>query len=190
MKNLDTIKYEMLTHVAICTHAQPKKVLIVGEDEAIKMQLALYKNLEITSVENSTDALGKLDENSFDVAIINDTSLLSDRLFVGLINKVTTPKGVVSTVSSNMFSEQDTFEKELRAFGELFKIVMPARYEDANLAMQNMLIASNSYHPTADINLQRADLTEGFEYYNSDIAIGAFTLPTTIRKRFLGDLKL
>jgi spermidine synthase len=109
---------------------------------------------------------------------------------VGLINKVITTKGVVSMVASNMFSDQEAFESELKAFGEIFKIVMPARYEDADLKMQNILIASNKYHPTADINLQRADLTEGYEYYNSDIAIGAFTLPTTIRKRFLGDLKL
>jgi len=190
MENLENIKYEMLTHVAICTHAQPKKVLVVGEKSGVDTQLALYKNLEITTVENSTDALGKLDENSFDVAIISDKSNLSDRLFVGLINKAITSKGVVSMVASNMFSDQEAFEAELKAFGELFKIVMPARYEDSELKIQNILIASNKYHPTADINLQRADLTEGYEYYNSDIAIGAFTLPTSIRKRFLGDLKL
>ncbi|MEA2028267.1 MAG: hypothetical protein U9N49_04770, partial [Campylobacterota bacterium] len=147
MENSKNIKYEMLTHIPVCTHADPKKVLIVGEDEAIKAQLSLYKNLEITSVENSTDALGTLEEKSFDVAIINDTTLLGDRLFVGLINKVTTAKGVVSTVSSNMFSDQDAFEAQLKAFGELFKIVMPARYEDSELKIQNILIASNKYHP-------------------------------------------
>lgn len=190
MQNLENIKYEMLTHVAICTHAQPKKVLVVGSDSGVEAQLALYKNLDVTSIENSTDTLATLDEKSFDVAIITNSANLNDRLFVGLINKVITSKGVVSMIASNMFSQQDAFENELKAFGELFKIVMPARYEDSELKMQNILIASNKYHPTADINLQRADLTEGYEYYNSDIAIGAFTLPTTIRKRFLGDLKL
>jgi len=190
MQNLENIKYEMLTHIAICTHALPQKILIVGSDTAIDAQLERYKNLEISSVENSTDALAKLDEKSFDVAIISQSSNLSDRLFVGLLHKALTPKGVVSTVASNMFGQPDAFEAQLKALGEVFKIVMPARYEDSGLKMQNILIASHKYHPTADINLQRADLTEGFEYYNSDIAIGAFTLPTAIRKRFLGALKL
>ena len=69
---------------------------------------------------------------------------------------------------------------------------MPYRYEDDNdgvLNMQNLLLLSNSAHPTADINLQRADLTDGFNYYNCDIAIGAFSLSTVIRKRFLGLIK-
>jgi len=187
---LENIKYEMLTHIPICTHALPQKVLVVGGESAMDKQLALYKNIETTNIENSTDALAKLDEKSFDVVIVGDNSNLNDRLFVGLIHKIITPKGVVSTVASNMFDAQDAFEKELKNLGELFKIVMPCRYEDAELKMQNLLIASNSYHPTADINLQRADLTQGYEYYNSDIAIGAFTLPTAIRKRFLGLLKL
>ncbi|MBN2825550.1 MAG: hypothetical protein JXQ76_09515 [Campylobacterales bacterium] len=187
---LEKIKYEMLTHVPVCTHAQPKKVLIIGEDSKVDEQLALYKDIETTTVENSSDALAKLDEKSFDIAIITDKSNLNERLFIGLLHKVITPKGVISTLSSNMFGEQDAFEAELRALGELFKIVMPCRYEDSELKMQNLLIASNGYHPTADINLQRADLTEGYEYYNSDIAIGAFMLPTHICKRFLGLVKL
>jgi len=190
MENLEFIKYEMLTHVALCTHAQPKDILIIGQDASIEAQLALYKTLEITAIENAANALANLDENSFDIVIISHNTLLSDRAFVGLIHKVLRAKGVVSTVASNMWSAQDAFEAELKTLGELFKIVMPARYEDRELTMQNILIASNAYHPTADINLQRADLTEGYRYYNSDIAIGAFMLPTTIRKRFLGLVKL
>jgi len=187
---LETIKYEMLTHIPICTHAQPQKILIVGEESKVDNQLALYRGLEIVTVQNSAEALAKLDEKSFDVAIITDKSNLTDRLFIGLIHKVMTPKGVVSAVASNMFAQENAFENELKTLGECFKIVMPCRYEDSELRMQNLLIASNSYHPTADINLQRADLTEGYEYYNSDIAIGAFMLPSAIRKRYAGLLKL
>jgi len=51
------------------------------------------------------------------------------------------------------------------------------------------MLASRFYHPTADINLQRADLTEGFAYYNSDIAIAAFSVPTFVYKEYLGIIK-
>jgi spermidine synthase len=47
------------------------------------------------------------------------------------------------------------------------------------------MLASRFYHPTADINLQRADLTDGFAYYNSDIAIAAFATPTQINNEYL-----
>jgi len=40
-------------------------------------------------------------------------------------------------------------------------------------------MGSRFFHPTADINLQRADLTDGFEYYNSDLHIARFALPTS-----------
>jgi spermidine synthase len=51
------------------------------------------------------------------------------------------------------------------------------------------MLASRFYHPTADINLQRADLTDGFAYYNSDIAIAAFATPTQINNEYLGLIK-
>jgi len=54
-------------------------------------------------------------------------------------------------------------------------LLCPYRYErgidDGKLVTQYLMLASRFYHPTADINLQRADLTDGYAYYNSDIAI-------------------
>jgi len=194
MNNLKYIKDEMLTHVPVCTHVNPNKVLIIGDSKGILEELAKHKCIGITTniSENITDELAKLDDSSYDVVIINTDEMITDRVFWGLIAKVITEKGIVSSLSSNMYTSQDTFETEIKTAGEVFKIVMPYRYEDDNngiLNMQNLLLLSNSAHPTADINLQRADLTDGFNYYNCDIAIGAFLLSTVIRKRFLGLIK-
>ena len=194
MSNLKYIKYEMLTHVPVCTHVNPSKILVIGDSEAITKELAKHKDITIiTNIsENISDELAKLDDSSYDVVIINTDKMTTDRVFWGLIARVITNKGIVSSLSSNMYINQDSFETEIKTAGEVFKIVMPYRYEDDNdgvLNMQNLLLLSNSAHPTADINLQRADLTDGFNYYNCDIAIGAFSLSTVIRKRFLGLIK-
>ncbi len=62
---------------------------------------------------------------------------------------------------------------------------MPYHLGECNYAV----LASKYYHPTADINLQRADLTDGFEVYNSDLHVASFALPTYIKKRYLGIIK-
>jgi len=195
MENLDYIKNEMITHIPLCTHANPKNILVVGGVDGIKIELEKYKFLDkVESIESDIiNNLANIEANSFDVVIVNDNTIMEDKLFASLVGKVLTNDGVLSTVANNMFSSQDKLENELKSLDDIFKIVMPYRYEGQNdniVTMNTLILASKTYHPTADINLQRADLTDGFRYYNSDIAIGTFLLPTTIRKRFLGLVKL
>ena len=195
MENLDYIKNEMITHIPVCTHANPKNILIIGESNGIKIELEKYKFLDkVETIESDIiNNLANISDNAFDVIIVNDNEIMEDKVFIGLINKVLDEKGVFVTVSNNIYSNQDKFENELKSLGDTFKVVMPYRYEANNgdiVTMNNLILASKAYHPTADINLQRADLTDGFKYYNSDIAVGCFMLPTTIRKRFLGLVKL
>ncbi len=195
MENLDYIKNEMITHIPLCTHANPKNILVIGESNAIEMELKKYKFLDKVEIIDSDidNNLANMSDNSFDVIIVNDNEIMEDKVFVGLINRVLDEKGVFVTVASNMYSNQDKFENELKSLDDTFKVVMPYRYEASNgneVTMNNIILASKTYHPTADINLQRADLTDGFKYYNSDIAVGCFMLPTTIRKKFLGLVKL
>ena len=185
----------MLVHVPMCTHAQPQHILIVGGDENLKAEVAKYKDLKevIVITEDISDKMVGFGENYFDVAIIADENYKTDRVFWGLLNKVLNDTGVAATVASTMLTEEEAFEAELKTIGELFKVVMPYRYElleaDGYLVAKNLILASKVYHPTADINLQRADLTEGMNYYNSDIAIGTFHVPTVSKKRFLGLIK-
>ncbi len=195
MENLDYIKNEMITHIPLCTHANPQNILVVGSVDGIKIELEKYKFLDkVESIESDIiNNLANIEASSFDVVIVNDNKIMEDNLFASLVGKVLTNDGILATVANNMFNAQDKFESELKSLDDIFKVVMPYKYEAQNdniVTMNTLILASKTYHPTADINLQRADLTDGFKYYNSDIAIGTFLLPTSTRKRFLGLVKL
>lgn len=197
MKRLHYIKDEMLVHIPMCTHADPKNILLIGACDNLYAEVKKYKTInEVARLEreDAADRITKLPENGFDIVIVAVDDFKTDRVFWGLINRVLNEKGIVTTMSSTLLTQDEVASAELSAAGELFKIVMPYRYEslaeDGHLLCKNLLLASHYYHPTADINLQRADLTEGYLYYNSDIAIGAFQLPTVIRKKFAGLIKL
>jgi spermidine synthase len=197
MQDLHYIKDEMLTHVPICTHANPKSLLIVGGCEKLQGEAKKHKSIvDIVRIDGSkaSDEVSLLDENRFDIIIVAVDEMASDRVFWGLLNRTLKSDGVISTTSSRLLTQIDDARAELETIGEIFKIVMPYRYEASahgtGLSCRNLILASHTYHPTADINLQRADLTNGFKYYNSDIAIGTFHLPTVIRQEFLGLIKL
>ncbi|MBD3789539.1 MAG: hypothetical protein IE885_04105 [Campylobacterales bacterium] len=195
MEKLHYIKDEMLAHVPMCTHADPKNILIIGGCENLKGEVLKHKGIDkvVVITDNIADQMAQLEENFFDVAIVAIEGFEVDRLFWGLLNKALNVKGVVSAMASTMLTQENVFEAQLKTLGELFKIVMPYHYEalahDGHLVCKNLLLASKFYHPTADINLQRADLTEGMAYYNSDIAIGTFQVPTVSKKRFAGLIK-
>jgi len=197
MKDLHFIKDEMLTHIPICTHTNPKRVLIIGGCDMLQAEVEKHKDIETITRLSEDEASTKIadePENSYDVIIVASEEFQSDRVFWGLLNRTLSDKGVVSTMAYRLLKEEKKSKEQLETIGELFKIVMPYRYEASahgtGLSCRNLILASHTYHPTADINLQRADLTDGFEYYNSDIAVGTFHLPTIIRKNFLGLIKL
>ncbi|MEA3456497.1 MAG: hypothetical protein U9R26_08295 [Campylobacterota bacterium] len=197
MEKLHYIKDEMLVHIPVCTHADPKSVLLIGGCDNLYAEVQKHKTIENIvrlSAEEAEDKVTTLDENSFDIIVVATEAFKGDRVFWGLLNRILSDRGIVTTMSSLLLTEEQAVESELTTIGELFKIVMPYRYEslaeDGHLTCKNLILASHTYHPTADINLQRADLTEGYNYYNSDIAIGAFQLPTVVRKRFAGLIKL
>ena len=51
------------------------------------------------------------------------------------------------------------------------------------------IIASKRYHPTADINLQRADLLDGLNYYSAEIHNASFVFPAGEHKALTGIAK-
>ena len=69
--------------------------------------------------------------------------------------------------------------------GKYAKIVMRYNVGDCTMA----LLASKEYHPTADIILQRADMLDGVEYYNSDVHPTAFAMGNNVRKAHKGIIK-
>ncbi|MBN2767811.1 MAG: hypothetical protein JXQ68_01805 [Campylobacterales bacterium] len=186
---MNFIQDEMLTHVPMCVHPEPKKTLLFGCLEGVERELRKYKDIDIQKL-SDTDVLSDLqaiDEQSIDVVIIASRLLSTDKVFWGLIKRALSTKGVISALGVSLMKERAEAKEQLEAMGEYFRIVMPYAFLQQECAYA--VFASNALHPTADINLQRADLSEGFEYYNSDIAVAAFAMPNMIRKEFKGDIK-
>ncbi|MGW8168735.1 MAG: spermine/spermidine synthase domain-containing protein [Sulfurovaceae bacterium] len=191
MQNKDNTIYEMLVHIPMCTHADPKKAAIIGESKEILNELAKHKEIETVeiSLEDAITKLTNISENSLDIIIVNDKKMLQDSLFCGIAKRALNSKGIISVAASSLAQDISSASKELKTLGENFRIVMPYGFASNNDSYSYAYLASNFYHPTADINLQRADLTDGFNYYNSDIAVASFTMPTYIRKQYLELIK-
>ena len=51
------------------------------------------------------------------------------------------------------------------------------------------IIASKNYHPTADLNLQRADLLDGLDYYSAEIQMLHLYSPAAEHKALTGTLQ-
>ncbi len=196
MENLDFIKSEMLTHVPFNTHKDPKSILVINGGKRIQRELEKYNSYsEIIHIDGSdtVEKLTALGAKKFDLAIVSTSDFTNSREFWIELTKNLDQKAVVAIEMSNIFIKQEQAKEELKLAGSIYPIVMPYRYEkaadDTIISSEYLMLASRFYHPTADINLQRADLTDGFAYYNSDIAIAAFTVPTYIYKEYLGIIK-
>ncbi len=196
MENLDFIQSEMLTHVPICTHANPKRVLVINGAKRIQNELKKHSVVEeVIHLDgfNVIEELQKLGAKNFDVAIVRSNEFTNNKEFWIELTKLLDSKGVVSIIMSNIITQKEKAKEELMLAGKIYPIVMPYRYDkaikDDLVVSEYLMLASRFYHPTADINLQRADLTDGYAYYNSDIAIASFSVPTFIYKEYLGVIK-
>ncbi len=196
MENLDFIKSEMLTHVPFNTHKEPKRVLVINGAKRIARELNKYNSIqEVIHIDNidTIEKLKDLGAKKFDLAIVSTPEYTNNRDFWIELTKNLDNNGVVSIMMSNIITKKEEAINELKLAGSIYKIVMPYRYDKAKdndiITSEYLMLASRFYHPTADINLQRADLTDNFAYYNSDIAISAFSVPTFIYKDYLGVIK-
>ncbi len=184
--------FEMLVHIPMCTHAEPKNILIISNhSESFVKELKKYKELNISTcfLADAVNKLTDMSEGSLDLLIVDDENLLMDKIFCALAKRALGAKGVMSAKASSLSQNVANAKAELGNLGENFRILMPYSFATDDDKILFAYLASGYYHPTADINLQRADLTEGFEYYNSDIAVSAFSMPNSIRKKYLGLIK-
>ncbi|MDA7847890.1 spermidine synthase [Sulfurospirillum sp.] len=171
--NQDIINAEMLTHVALCTHKEPKDVFILGSHDYINNEIARHNGLHVDLC-NNVACIESAKDDSFDVVIVNSDRYF-EPTFVAQINRVLRKDGLV------VLKATDDLKTSLSNFGSLFSIVMTYKAED-----KRAIIATKKYHPTADIILQRADLIEDLNYYNAEVHLASFALPTGLRKELLG----
>ncbi len=179
----ENIYKELMVHIPICTHKEPKNILLISDD-AVGMidEVAKYGSMDATAIgSGDIDTLRDMQDATFDV-VISEAAI--DPVTTAHINRVLKEDGLAAFAPIDL-EQEDATKAQLKEVGKYFKIAMPYSLLGPNHA----LLASKEYHPTADINLQRADLTDGFTVYNSDLHVGIFALPTYIKKAYLGSIK-
>ena len=174
---------EMMVHVPLCTHKEPNSVLIISS-EAAPLVAEVQKHIDDIScdvISADINALRELDDNKYDVVI---AELETDAVVLAHINRVLSEEGLVVLPVSPLKNVDDN-AGTFSILGKYAKIVMPFRSGGCTTAV----LASKEYHPTADIILNRADLLDGLEYYNSDIHPASFAMGNDVRKNYKGIIK-
>ena len=161
MNNYHFIKDEMLVHIPLCAHAEPRRVLVVGGCDGIRNELEKHSIIEealYIDAEGAREELERLGARKYDVAIVADGRFAGDREFWIGLTKHLDEKGLASAVMSNLITAPEAAKAELKTLGAIYRIVMPYRYEGERteagcLPNEYLVLASRFYHPTADLNL-------------------------------------
>ena len=166
----------MLVHTALATHKEPETILVITDNkDEVQTELNRHKFLKlktkIVRVSKMLEALQNSEENSLDVLII-DGEIANCKTIFAHSNRILTAQGLISV--------RGNFEI-LRVLASEFIIAMPYIVNSIQEKSTTLLFGSKFYHPTADINLQRADFLDGCNYYNSDIRNGSFIMPNFIK---------
>lgn len=160
------ITSEMLAFAPLCVHENVSECLVIGgklPSDAIK----LCKNI----TEISDLKAGEFESAKFD-AIIS----FNDNLNMQEVYRILKADGIFS---SRLSADTKT---ELKKLGDFYRILMP--FFDMKL-----LFASNKYHPTADLILDKSDFLDKAAYYNSEIHSASFVLSNELRANLRGIVK-
>jgi len=178
----DFIYNEMMVHVPLCTHKEPQNVLIISTNAAgFVAEVQKHTDIDCDVISTNMDLLREAKDNAYDVVI---SEMDNDAAVVAHINRVLKDDGLLVTKHPSL-DDVEANKNLMEILGKYAKIVMPYNLGNCSTA----LLASKEYHPTADIILQRADLLDGLEYYNSDVHPAAFAMGNNIRKAYLGIIK-
>lgn len=175
---------EMMVHVPLCTHKEPKNLLIISANAAglvAEVQKYVTDDISCDVISPDMNLLRAVKDGAYDVVI---SELENDAAVLAHINRVMNEDGLCVLKHPNLDEVQEN-KKIMQILGKYAKIIMPYNLGDNSTA----LLASKEYHPTADIILNRADLLDGLEYYNSDIHPAAFAMGNYIKKEYLGIIK-
>lgn len=169
---------EMMVHVAMCSHKDINKVLVVGDvSEDFKGELAKHECKDITY----SDELN-VDEK-FDIILYNK-GIPSELEMANVERCIDPKKGIFVTKASSLGKKIETSKEELTNIGKNFWICMPYSFGHSTL-----VFASKKYHPQAEIVLQVSDLLEGCNYYTTEMQNAAFVYPANITKAITGIAK-
>ena len=165
---------EMMVHVPMCTHKNPRSVL-VSSDEAglLGAELARYRDVEAVYAPTAQllNTLRDALDNSADVVIL-DTQC-DDAAVLAHLNRVLKNDGLC-VLRHRDLDEVEANTKLMQILGNYFKIIMPYTASEQPVAQR---VPS---HRGSDFAAQR--LLEGQSYCNCDIHTAAFAMPQYIRK--------
>lgn len=182
MNTKEFIYNEMMVHVPLCTHKDPKKVLIISNNaETMVAEIQKHEEIKCDKIAADMNALRDIADESYDVVI---SELESDAAVLAHYNRVLNEEGLLVTKHPSL-DQVDENKQMMEILGKYAKIIMPYNLGTS----QTALLASKAYHPTADIILHRADMLDNLNYYNSDIHPAAFAMGNYIRKEYLGIIK-
>jgi spermidine synthase len=174
---------EMMVHVPLCTHKDPKNVLLITDNGSeLETELGRYRDSEVKTVSANAvlETIRDEADNSYDVVLCEADS---DAALLAHISRVSKEDALIAMTHPDL-DDVDANKQVMEVLGNYFKIIMPYNAGDKTL-----LLASKEYHPTADLILQRTDLLEGQQFYNCDIHPAAFAMPNYVRKNYLGVIR-
>lgn len=173
---------EMMIHLPLCTHKEATKVLLIGkEDENIKKQIIKHKKESSFEFIEARDLLTK-DKKGFDIIIFLNQK--PTRIELVNSNQILKNDGILCFPSTSLEENEESLKEDLKETGEYFWIAMPFKFEN-----NTAILASKKYHPTADINLQRANLLDNLDYFSAEIQLSSFVFPAGQHKALTGFAK-
>ncbi|WP_419770843.1 MAG: spermidine synthase [Candidatus Marinarcus sp.] len=171
---------EMMVHVPLCTHIEPKNILIVGSvDDEFKAEVAKHK---VNAQYGDTSIINSKDEKDVDVIILNNTNI--DEMLLANIQRVLKDDGILAFETESFGNDEAKLKADLALAGQNFWIAMPFKF-----GHNTSILASKKYHPTADIVLQVSDLLDDVNYYSTEVHSAAFVFPAYIHRKLTGIAK-
>lgn len=172
---------EMMVHIPLCTFPRNANVLFIG-DATKELQEEFAKHQDAVDMFVSFDACTSLNERTYDIILFKNQK--PDAMLLAHIEKIIKSDGIFVFESSFYKENLEELKSDLKLVGKHFWIAMPYHFEN-----KCFIFASKKYHPTADLVLQKSDLLDDLEYYSSEIALAAFTLPAYYQRVLTGYAK-
>ena len=180
--NSSKVFAEMMVNIPLCTHIEAKKVLILGTVcESIKNETLRHKK-ESSFEFGDLSLIDSKQDKDIDIVILTDIKI--DFQTVSDIFRILKSDGILTFNSSFYSKDIEALKNDLELVGKLFWIAMPF-----NFGHTTSILASKKYHPTADLNLNRAEFLEDMDYYSAEIHAASFVFPAKVHKELTGIAK-
>lgn len=222
------VYHDMISHPALFTHPNPKKVLVIGGGdggsirEIVKhpeVEQAVLCEIDGQVIEQSIEHLPSMaceidgsnprvilhvddgiayiraHRNEFDVILVDSTDPIGPAVglfeedFYRTVFAALKEDGIMVAQSESPFYHADIQKGMFNNLRRVFPIVemYQAFIPTYPSGLWSFAFASKKYHPVRDFDRERA-ARRGFytKYYNEDLHLGAFMLPTFARENIAG----